>query len=210
MVAGTSPLGMEPLKLIKSMQAGVGDALSFHRHRNRVWSDDWKGSSNIPAAAAFSPIGCSKSLAATARSGPVLNRGLFWWGCRCSSKSGSSLLRRWSGTWRANRNVRLLGIRHAPGRCDGPSCTRWSPPHPAPSVAAQLLGADIGRTIVYGILLSIPPDDRRRNCVRRLDRKADLAAASRDRRSRKLSSISQAAPAQRIHCNPLANHARVC
>jgi gluconate transporter len=30
------------------------------------------------------------------------------------------------------------------------------PPHPAPSAAAQLLGADLGRTILYGAALSIP------------------------------------------------------
>ncbi|HXR77274.1 MAG TPA: gluconate:H+ symporter [Bryobacteraceae bacterium] len=30
------------------------------------------------------------------------------------------------------------------------------PPHPAPSVAAQLLGADVGRIIIYGIILSVP------------------------------------------------------
>jgi gluconate transporter len=30
------------------------------------------------------------------------------------------------------------------------------PPHPAPSVAAQLLGADVGRIIIYGIALSVP------------------------------------------------------
>jgi gluconate transporter len=30
------------------------------------------------------------------------------------------------------------------------------PPHPAPSAAAQLLGADLGRAILYGIAVSIP------------------------------------------------------
>ena len=30
------------------------------------------------------------------------------------------------------------------------------PPHPAPAAAAQLLGADLGRIILYGIALSIP------------------------------------------------------
>jgi H+/gluconate symporter and related permeases len=30
------------------------------------------------------------------------------------------------------------------------------PPHPAPAVAVQLMGADLGRTIVYGIALTIP------------------------------------------------------
>jgi gluconate transporter len=30
------------------------------------------------------------------------------------------------------------------------------PPHPAPAAAAQLLGADLGRTILYGIAISIP------------------------------------------------------
>src|SRR5205823_8354056 len=30
------------------------------------------------------------------------------------------------------------------------------PPHPAPAAAAQLLGADLGRTILYGVAVSIP------------------------------------------------------
>ena len=30
------------------------------------------------------------------------------------------------------------------------------PPHPAPAAAAQLLGADLGRTILYGAALSLP------------------------------------------------------
>jgi gluconate transporter len=30
------------------------------------------------------------------------------------------------------------------------------PPHPAPAAAAQLLGADLGKAILYGVLLSIP------------------------------------------------------
>lgn len=30
------------------------------------------------------------------------------------------------------------------------------PPHPAPAAASQLLGGDLGKTIVYGVLLSIP------------------------------------------------------
>ena len=30
------------------------------------------------------------------------------------------------------------------------------PPHPAPAAAAQLLGADLGRTILYGIAVSLP------------------------------------------------------
>src|SRR5580765_9059060 len=30
------------------------------------------------------------------------------------------------------------------------------PPHPAPAAASQLLGGDLGKTIMYGVLLSIP------------------------------------------------------
>jgi gluconate transporter len=30
------------------------------------------------------------------------------------------------------------------------------PPHPAPAAASQLLGGDLGKTIIYGVLLSIP------------------------------------------------------
>src|SRR5215472_6817307 len=30
------------------------------------------------------------------------------------------------------------------------------PPHPAPAAASQLLGGDLGKTIIYGVMLSIP------------------------------------------------------
>jgi gluconate transporter len=30
------------------------------------------------------------------------------------------------------------------------------PPHPAPAAASQLLGGDLGKTIIYGVLLSVP------------------------------------------------------
>src|SRR6516165_9801099 len=30
------------------------------------------------------------------------------------------------------------------------------PPHPAPAAASQLLGGDLGKTIIYGVILSVP------------------------------------------------------
>ena len=30
------------------------------------------------------------------------------------------------------------------------------PPHPAPAAATQLLGGDLGKTILYGVMLSVP------------------------------------------------------
>src|SRR4051794_5000788 len=145
--------GMEPLKLIKSMQAGVGDALSFiaivigfgamigrfieHSGGGRVLAD-WllEKFGRDRAEWAVLTAAFLVGLPVFFEVGFIIVAPLVWNLARESKRSllvfGMPL-------------AAAMTILHA-----------LVPPHPAPSVAAQLLGADIGRTIVYGILLSIP------------------------------------------------------
>ena len=58
------------------------------------------------------------------------------------------------------------------------------PPHPAPAAASQLLGGDLGRTILYGIGVSIPMADRGWDVLRQVDRKPDLHPGAGDRGGR--------------------------
>ena len=69
------------------------------------------------------------------------------------------------------------------------------PPHPAPAAAAQLLGADLGRAILYGIALSIPLAIVARDRLRRLDRaKRMYVPVAGDVRSRRSVAERRAPP----------------
>ena len=59
----------------------------------------------------------------------------------------------WSLTRETRRSLLFYGV---PMACALTITHSMVPPHPAPAAAAQLLGADLGRTILYGIALSIP------------------------------------------------------
>ena len=145
--------GMEPLKLIKSMQTGVGEALSFiaivigfgamigrfveHSGGGRVLAD-WllKKFGRDHAEWAVLTAAFLVGLPVFFEVGFIILAPLVWNLARESKRSllvfGMPLMA-------------AMTILHS-----------LVPPHPAPSVAAQLLGADVGRTIIYGILLSIP------------------------------------------------------
>ena len=56
------------------------------------------------------------------------------------------------------------------------------PPHPAPAAASQLLGGDLGRTILYGIAMSLPMAIVGRHVLRHLDRAAHVHPRPRYRR----------------------------
>jgi gluconate transporter len=59
----------------------------------------------------------------------------------------------WSLTRETRRSLLIYGV---PMACALTITHSMVPPHPGPAAAAQLLGADLGRTILYGIALSIP------------------------------------------------------
>src|SRR5579863_2296274 len=59
----------------------------------------------------------------------------------------------WSLARESKRSLLLYGLPMAAALSATHSLV---PPHPAPVAAAQLLGADLGRTILYGVAVSIP------------------------------------------------------
>jgi gluconate transporter len=59
----------------------------------------------------------------------------------------------WGLTRETKRSLLFYGV---PMACALTITHSMVPPHPGPAAAAQLLGADLGRTILYGIAISIP------------------------------------------------------
>ena len=145
--------GMEPLKLIKSMQSGVGEALSFiaivigfgamigrfveHSGGGRVLAD-WL----------LEKFGRDRAQWAVLTATFLVGLPVFF-------EVGFIILA--PLVWNvARESKRLLLVFGMPLMAAMTILHSLVPPHPAPSVAAQLLGADVGRTIVYGIMLAIP------------------------------------------------------
>jgi gluconate transporter len=146
-------VGMEPLKVIKSIQAGFGDALGFiaivvalgamigrfleHSGGGRVLAD-WLltkfGKENAVWAVLVAAF--MVGLPIFFEVGFIILVPLAW---NLAKESKKSLL------YYGLPMTAALTVTHA-----------MVPPHPAPSAAASLLGADLGKTILYGALLSIP------------------------------------------------------
>ena len=146
-------VGMEPVKVIKSIQAGFGDALGFiavvvalgamigrfleHSGGGRVLAD-WLlnkfGKENAVWAVLVAAF--MVGLPIFFEVGFIILVPLAW---SLAKESKKSLL------YYGLPMTAALTVTHA-----------MVPPHPAPSAAASLLGADLGRTILYGAMLSIP------------------------------------------------------
>lgn len=146
-------VGMDPLKVIKSIQAGFGEALGFiavvvalgamigrfleHSGGGRVLAD-WLltkfGKDNAVWAVLVAAF--LVGLPIFFEVGFIILVPLAW---NLAKESKKSLL------FYGLPMTAALTVTHA-----------MVPPHPAPSAAASLLGADLGRTILYGALLSIP------------------------------------------------------
>ncbi|MFN0105359.1 MAG: gluconate:H+ symporter [Bryobacteraceae bacterium] len=146
-------VGMEPLKVIRSIQLGFGEALGFiavvvalgamigrfleHSGGGRVLAD-WLltkfGKDNAVWAVLVSAF--LVGLPIFFEVGFIIMVPLAW---NLARESKKSLL------FYGLPMTAALTVTHA-----------MVPPHPAPSAAASLLGADLGRTILYGALLSIP------------------------------------------------------
>ncbi len=145
--------GMPPAKVLKSIQAGFGDALGFiavvvalgaivgrmleHSGGGRVLAD-WllRRFGREHAVWAVLTAAFLVGLPIFFEVGFVILVPLAWSLARESKKS---LL------YYGLPIAAALTVTHA-----------MVPPHPAPAAAAQLLGADLGRAILYGIAVSIP------------------------------------------------------
>jgi gluconate transporter len=145
--------GMRPAAVLKSIQAGVGEALGFiavvvalgamigsyleHSGGGTALADWLLGKFGRDRAAwAVLVASFLIGLPIFFEVGFIILAPLVW---SLARESKRSLL------YYGLPMVAALTVTHA-----------LVPPHPAPAGAAQLLGADLGRTILYGIALSIP------------------------------------------------------
>ncbi|HWB95325.1 MAG TPA: gluconate:H+ symporter [Bryobacteraceae bacterium] len=145
--------GMQPQAVLKSIQAGFGDALGFiavvvglgamigqyleHSGGGRALAD-WLLEKFGRDRAAWAVLAATflVGLPIFFEVGFIIMVPLVW-----------SLARE------SKRSLLLYGL---PMTCALTVTHALVPPHPAPAGAAQLLGADLGRTILYGIAVSIP------------------------------------------------------
>src|SRR5712692_3427381 len=145
--------GMPPVSVLKSMQSGFGEALGFiavvvglgamigrfieHSGGGRALAD-WLLARFGRERAAWAMLAAAflVGLPIFFEVGFIILAPLVW---SLARESKRSLL------YYGLPMTAALTITHA-----------LVPPHPAPSAAAQLLGADLGRTILYGVAVSIP------------------------------------------------------
>ncbi len=145
--------GMPPAKVLTSMQAGVGDALSFiavvvglGAIIGRFLQES--GGGRVLANWLLEKAGPYHAPWAVLAAAFLVGLPVFF-------EVGFIILAplAWSLARESKRSLLLFGMPIAAALTITHALV---PPHPAPAVAAQLLGADVGRTILYGALLSVP------------------------------------------------------
>jgi len=145
--------GMPPAKVLSSMQAGVGDALSFIAVVVGLGAMigrflQYSGGGRVLADWLLAKAGPRHAQWAVLIAAFLVGLPVFF-------EVGFIILAplAWSLARESKRPLLLFGLPIAAALTVTHALV---PPHPAPAVAAQLMGADIGRTIVWGAILSIP------------------------------------------------------
>ena len=145
--------GMPPTKVLTSMQAGVGDALSFIAVVVGLGAIigrflEYSGGGRVLADWLLQKAGPKNSQWAVLTAAFLVGLPVFF-------EVGFIILAplAWNLARESKRPLLLFGLPIAAAMTITHALV---PPHPAPAVAAQLMGADVGRTILYGSLLSIP------------------------------------------------------
>jgi len=145
--------GMAPAAVLKSIQSGFGDALGFISVVLGLGAMigaylEHSGGGIALADWLISKFGKERSAWAMLIAGFLVGLPIFF-------EVGFIILVPlvYSLTREGKRSLLVYGMAMA-----APLTVLHSlvPPHPAPAAAAQLLGADLGRAILYGVLLSIP------------------------------------------------------
>jgi len=145
--------GMKPAAVLKSIQAGFGDALGFIAVVLGLGAMigaylEHSGGGRALADWLIGKFGQERSSWAMLLAAFLVGLPIFF-------EVGFIILVPlvYSLTREGKRPLLVYGMAMA-----GPLTILHSlvPPHPAPAAAAQLLGADLGRAILYGVLLSIP------------------------------------------------------
>jgi gluconate transporter len=145
--------GLAPLKVLASMQHGVGDALSFIAVVVGLGAMigrflQYSGGGRVLADWLLAKAGASRAQWAVLTTAFLVGLPVFF-------EVGFIILAplAWSLARESKRPLLLFGLPIAAALT---ITHAFVPPHPAPAVAAQLMGADTGRVILWGALLSIP------------------------------------------------------
>src|SRR3984893_3757484 len=145
--------GMPPDKVLKSIQTGFGDALGFIAVVVGLGAMigrflEYSGGGRALADWLLKKFGRDRAVWAVLTAAFLVALPIFF-------EVGFIILVPlvWNLARESKRSLLYYGL---------PMCAALTvphsmvPPHPAPAAAAQLLGADLGRTILYGAAVSIP------------------------------------------------------
>lgn len=145
--------GMAPAKLLKSMQTGFGEALGFIAVVVALGAMigrflEHSGGGRRLADWLLSKFGKDRAAWAVLTASFLVGLPIFF-------EVAFIILvpLAWSLARESKRSLLYYGL---PIACALTVTHAMVPPHPAPSAAAQLLGADLGKTILYSIAVSIP------------------------------------------------------
>ena len=145
--------GMGPAKTLKSMQAGFGDALGFIAVVVALGAMigrflEYSGGGRALADWLLVKFGRERAVWAVLVTAFLVGLPIFF-------EVGFIILVPlvWNLARESKRSLLYYGLPTAAALTVLHSMV---PPHPAPAAAAQLLGADLGKTILYGVAVSIP------------------------------------------------------
>ena len=145
--------GMDPAKLLKSIQAGFGDALGFVAVVLGLGAMigrflEYSGGGRALADWLLERFGKERAAWAMLVAAFLVGLPIFF-------EVGFIILVPlvWSLTRETKRSLLFYGLPMAAALTMTHSLV---PPHPAPAAASQLMGGDLAQTIVYGVLVSIP------------------------------------------------------
>jgi len=145
--------GMGPAKVLKSIQAGFGDALGFIAVVLALGAMigrflEVSGGGRALADWLLERAGPERAVWAVLISAFLVGLPIFF-------EVGFIILvpLAWSLARESKKSLLYFGL---PIACALTVTHSMVPPHPAPAAAAQLLGADLGRAILQGAALSIP------------------------------------------------------
>jgi gluconate transporter len=145
--------GMQPQAVIKSMQFGFGDALGFIAVVVGLGAMigqylEHSGGGRALADWLLAKFGRDHAAWAVLVASFVVGLPIFF-------EVGFIIMVPlvWSLARESKRSLLLYGL---PMTCALTVTHALVPPHPAPAAAAQLLGADLGRTILYGVAVALP------------------------------------------------------
>src|SRR5450432_980444 len=145
--------GMPPAQVLKSIQTGFGDALGFIAVVLGLGAMigrflEYSGGGRALADWLLAKFGIEHAAWAMLVAAYLVGLPIFF-------EVGFIILAPlvWNLTRETKRSLLFYGLPMAAAL----TMTHWLvPPHPAPAAAAQLLGGDLGTTILYGAAISIP------------------------------------------------------